>query len=237
MGKYFNIGDTINDVTIIDEFIEEKSYRRKYKCVCNICKKVRDIREDALLKFNSVSKHSHCNIYFSQKGLAKDNPRLHSIWNNMKSRIYNPNNKDYKYYGGRGLTTEYNRFDDFYNDQIDNYNNACKLYGENNVTMDRIDNNIGYTKDNIRWVSPLEQARNRKVQECLFYGFSPDGKIYISNNKTWFAKNHNISSPASIINSLSNKVKSTHGGWVFKYVNDPELMLFKPYNVIEEFYF
>ena len=237
MGKYFNIGQTINDITIIDEFLDGKNYRRKYKCICNICNKTRDIREDSLLKYDSVSKHTHCNSYFSQKGLAKNNPRLHSIWNNMKGRIYNKNNKDYPNYGGRGLTTEYSKFDDFYNDQINKYNEACEKYGEQNVTMDRIDNDLGYYNSNIRWVSPLEQARNRKVQNNLFYGFSPDGKIYVSNNKTWFAKNHNIISPSSIMDSLCNRIKSTHGGWIFKNVNDPEFIIFKPCNVIEEFYY
>lgn len=236
MGKYFNINDTVNDMTVINEFYKD-NYRKMYTCICNICGKIRDIREDSLTKFNSVSKHEHCNSYYSKKGLAKDNPRLHNIWSNMKRRIYNPNSKDYMYYGGRGLTTEYDRFDDFYNDQIKGYNEACNIYGENNTTMDRIDNNIGYIKDNIRWVTHQTQTRNRRNQNTnLFYGFAPDGKIYISNNKTWFAKNHGIVSPSSILDSILNRVKSTHGGWIFYDVNDPAVALFKPCNVIEEFY-
>ena len=30
--------------------------------------------------------------------------KLYSVWQSMKQRIFNPNSKDYKYYGGRGIT-------------------------------------------------------------------------------------------------------------------------------------
>lgn len=72
----------------------------------------------------------------------------------MKDRCNNPNHSSYEYYGGRGIsyTPRWNKFKNFLEDM-----------GERprGLTIDRIDNNLGYKKDNCHWVTPGAQNRNK----------------------------------------------------------------------------
>ena len=228
----YEVGTTIGDMMINGSYRERGNLM--LQCYCMICGKNKNIRARMIDKSPGMISHNSC--IREVNGLATNNKRLHNIWSCMKGRIYNKNNQDYYNYGGRGLKTEYDSFTHFYEDLHESYDEACKKFGEKNVSLDRIDNEIGYFKDNIRWTNPLTQARNRRIlNNNLFYAFSPDGKLYISNNKKWFGKNHGISSPA-ICNVLHGKKPSVYG-WTFRSVNDPQLLLFKPQNVIEELYY
>ena len=228
------IGDIVNDMKILDSYRNENG-NTIFKCICIVCGKNKDIRKYVMDNNPGSTSHKYCD-YHCTAGLAKNNHRLHVIWKNMKSRIYNPNNQDYHNYGGRGLTTDYNKFEDFYNDLHEEYYEACEKLGEKNVSIDRIDNNLGYIKGNIRWSDPLTQARNRRVMnDNTFYCFAPTGEVYISNNKTNFAKNHGFT-PQSICDVLYGRTPNVYG-WVFRSVNDQQLLLFTPQNVIEEFYY
>lgn len=77
-------------------------------------------------------------------------------WIGMKDRCYNPNNAMYPHYGGRGLTVcpEWvNSFDCFHADMGD---------APEGKSLDRIDNDKGYSKDNCKWSTPSEQTKNRR---------------------------------------------------------------------------
>ena len=76
-------------------------------------------------------------------------------WKQMKQRCLNPNAPDYKNYGGRGVTIceKWFKFAGFYEDM-----------GErpNGLTLDRIDNNESYCKENCKWSTRSEQNRNKR---------------------------------------------------------------------------
>lgn len=83
-------------------------------------------------------------------------PEWH-IWAQMIGRCTNPKNKGYKNYGGRGITIEDPRWFDFRNFIAD-----VGLRPSPELTLERLDNERGYYKENIAWRTRLEQSRNRR---------------------------------------------------------------------------
>ena len=82
--------------------------------------------------------------------------RLRQIWNNMMNRCYRAKNKDYKYYGGRGIKvcSEWaENINAFYDWALDNGY-------RDDLTIDRIDNDGDYAPYNCRWVDRSTQRLN-----------------------------------------------------------------------------
>lgn len=235
----YPIGLIKDDMTIIGYDKDNNNGRILLKCECNICHNIKIIRPDSIKDHPGITSHNYCNRNY-YNGLAQKHPELYSIWNAMIQRTTNPNCKDYSNYGGRGIDTEYNKdnkgFVGFIEDLSESYYTCINdpKYGKNNTTLDRIDNNKGYYKENLRWTTYTEQVMNRR---CMigkeFYAFAPNTNIYISNNQMAFARNHNLDS--SHISECLNGKRNTVSGWYF-YYKDPEFTLFQLVNVIEEMY-
>jgi len=129
-------------------------------------------------------------------GQGKDGKQTseYQTWSSMKRRCNNPNDKDYPDYGGRGIIycVSWERFENFYNDM------GLRPKGR---SLDREDNNKGYSKSNCRWVTQTQQHVNRRVTVKLNY----DGKT--KTLKEW-----------AIITDISVNVLRTryYAGWTHK---------------------
>ncbi len=82
--------------------------------------------------------------------------RTYKSWQSMKDRCTNPHNIDYHHYGGRGIT---------FTERWLSFENFLEDMGErpDGRTLDRIDVNGNYCKENCRWADTLTQRHNRRV--------------------------------------------------------------------------
>jgi len=89
--------------------------------------------------------------------------RIYRIWLNINTRCNNPHSPAYKNYGFRGIKVciYWRTFKNFLADMGDPPTQKHSI--------DRIDNNKGYYKNNCRWATPKEQANNTKSNHIVEY--------------------------------------------------------------------
>ncbi len=107
----------------------------------------------------------HHNFIHGQS--SKNLTKCYKTWTRIKTRCYDENNKDYQNYGGRGIRVcdrWLESFENFYEDIGDI---------PNHLSLDRIDNNKNYSRDNVRLATFFEQNYNRS-----------NSKLITFNNKT-----------------------------------------------------
>ncbi len=112
-----------------------------------------------------------CGCLRHQNGIIKHgeiHTRLYRIWGNMCNRCSNKNNPAWLNYGGRGITVC-----DEWKDYINFRDWAYTSGYQENLTIDRVDNDMNYEPSNCRWVDDIVQANNKRSNHLIEY----DGKI------------------------------------------------------------
>ena len=136
-------------------------------CECGVQKRItihnlNKVKSCGCLQMERSTKH----------GLAPKNDdykrKWYDRWRSMIKRCYNPKDKDYNNYGGRGITVcgrwrELNGVGCRY--YIDDIHNILGPQPSSEHSLDRINNDGPYEITNLRWATNLEQSKTRRISK------------------------------------------------------------------------
>jgi hypothetical protein len=113
------------------------------------------IKESSIPEINKKIRNKKGNNFKHGHGRNGKESKTYRSWQSMKERCSNIKNKQYRDYGGRGITVcdRWLKFENFLEDM-----GECP----NKLTLDRKNNNGNYCKSNCRWATQKKQNRNKR---------------------------------------------------------------------------
>lgn len=188
----FNKWEKFWRLTLLWETRYDKNKNIEEKCICECWKEIR-VSHHALVTAHTKSCWCLLSDVTREKQKKYCNKHWLRSWKNRFSRIYqwirrrckNQNDAAYPQYWWRWIQVKRNNIEEFYNDMYKSYIEHVNIYWEKDTTIERIDTNWNYCKENCRRATMKEQQNNR----------TNNSYIEIEWKKYWiqeFANKYNI---------------------------------------------
>lgn len=133
------------------------SYGNKYECLCtSCCETVKNIRVYDLTG-GKTRMCKRCSVQATRSSHGMSDTAEYNTWIHMLQRCHNPNNKDYKHYGGRGIEVC-----DIWRESFEAFYMSVGPKPAPEYTIERMDYNKGYEPGNVKWATRQEQVLNQR---------------------------------------------------------------------------
>lgn len=187
---------------------------------CNVCGVIRTVQIKSLYVRGKEIHSEACSKILNQSienEVGKENLNIYrSMYRRSKERCSNPKNKDYDYYKGK---FKFNDFSHFYNETYALFLQALKQYPNETLSMDRIDNNLGYEPNNVRFVPMRINLQNKDCVRPIMCVNIHTNSIFTYPSANSVAKDllGNVNCTSSVLKTIQNNsiYKKT---WKFFYL-------------------
>ena len=152
--KHNLVGNKYGKLKVVD-LSHLKGNKVYWLCVCD-CGNQKSIYQNSLIGKGKVSSCGCSRIgKFTSLSHGFSKKPIYRTWANMLNRCKNINATGYKNYGGRGIkvSKDWGKFENFLRDMGE---------APSGLSLDRIDVNKDYSKDNCRWATSIEQNNNKR---------------------------------------------------------------------------
>lgn len=135
------------------------------RCECGTEKEIlaQSLRSGLTLSCGCLNKEILSSMH-TRRTHGKCGTAIYRTWRNMRTRCENPDIKEYKHYGGRGISVcdRWKKFENFYSDM-----GECP---SKNHSIDRKNVDGDYTPENCRWATSEDQQNNKRNNVILTLG-------------------------------------------------------------------
>jgi hypothetical protein len=152
-------GQTFNSWQVVEYAGKDAGNKSMWRCKCTTCEREKVIDGYHLRagRSRSCRKCSAANVGVMLATHREGKSPVYMRWQAMKTRCYNPNGKDWRNYGGRGISVCQEWLDSF-----EAFRDHIGPMPTPKHTVDRINTNGNYEPGNVRWATQSEQMSNRR---------------------------------------------------------------------------
>jgi hypothetical protein len=162
-------GQRFTRLLVLERSRIDKWNRAIWLCLCD-CGTKKEV--PACVLINGKTKSCGCLVKdscverFTKHGMSPsgDTSPEYEAWSNMKQRCYNPNYKNFKHWGGRGIIVC-----DRWLNSFENFLEDMGVRPSDEHSLDRKNNDLNYDKSNCRWTTEYFQKRNRSSTVWVEY--------------------------------------------------------------------
>lgn len=157
------VGQTYGIYTIMYECNHKSTDgHRLFHVRCNQCGFETDMRFDCIAKIKEC-KHTKSSGVYIDSTIRWSNKRLKHIFNGMCRRCYNPNDKNYRWYGAKGI-----KICDDWNKNPLLFEQWALSHGyKESLTINRIEEDKDYCPENCEWISSIDNSKYKSTTALL----------------------------------------------------------------------